>query len=224
MERSFAKTTVGNIALGLLGESFRLTDLDTQDAAQAQTLRLYYPFALQSSLMMYQWSFAVGYTEELEVIERDPSSGFAFSYAVPQDFVVTRQLALRGQFLHSQEVAPEDEIPFKEIVTRNVTRIHTDLELACLEYTTDAGGEDADYPSSFIKLFGAVLADIAAASIITNNFAKIQTKLDANIMKIKNMAIAEDKLRSSRTPYAPSPFIVERDKSILAPVRDADYV
>ena len=215
MARQFGKTTVANLASKALGESSRITDLDTHESSSADIFRLFYPFALESALMMYHWSFAVDFTDELEVVEEYPRSGYAYAYAVPDDYVVARQISWPRAFSRSMTLAPEDEIPFQEFTVAGRKQIHTDLENAAMAYTTDAGGEDALYPQSFIKLFASVLADVSGAAIVTNNFSAIQKKLEINIQKAKNTAIAEDVLRKSREPIPQSVFITERDKGLV---------
>ena len=211
MARTFGKTTVANVALNLLGAGKRLTDLDTQDTAEASSLRLFYPLALNSALMKFQWTFAVDYTEgAMPLVEENPRSGYRFAYRTPVDFVVCRQVAPRRAFVHNMDQFVEDFIPYKEVMVDGLTQIHTDLPNAAMEYTTNLGGEDAQYPESFILLFGAVMAKMSGASIITNNFAKIQSKLDSNIKEFEMIAMAEDVLRESPSVRPISPFITTR--------------
>ena len=211
MARKFGKNTVANVALSLLADSYKIADLDTQDSSQATNLRLFYPLALQSALVKFEWSFAVAHTRGAMVIaENNPPSGYRFAYKTPDDFVISRQVAQPRQFVHNMDQFPEAFIPFKEIPANGLTQIHTDLPNAALEYTTDLGGEDAQYPESFILLFAAVLARMAGPSIITDNFAKIQAKLEGNIDHFEMLAIAEDVLRESPSVRPVSPFITTR--------------
>ena len=217
MARSFGKTTVANVALGLLGAGKQLTDLDNQKTSEADTLRLFYPLALNSALLRFQWSFAVDYTKgAMTIAEQNPSSGYRYAYKTPPDYVIARQIALKGQFVHNRDQYPEEFIPYKEVTLNGLPQIHTDLPNAAMEYTTNLGGEDAAYPESFVLLFAAVLAHMSGSSIITNNFAQIQTKLEINIKDLEMTAMAEDVLRESPKIRPVSPFITTRLEELVS--------
>ena len=218
MARGYGKTTVANIALNLLGAGKHLTDLDSQTTSEAQQLRLFYPLALNSALLKFQWSFAADFTKgPMPIAEESPASGYRYAYRTPADFVVCRQVAHPRAFSHNEDQFVEDFVPYKEIMVNGVTQIHTDLSYAAMEYTTNLGGEDALYPPSFTILFGAVLAKMSGASIITNNFAQIQTKLEVNIKEFEMIAMAEDVLRESPRIRPVSPFITTRLRGIVTP-------
>ena len=201
------KTELANKAQTLLGNSTIITDLDSSNTAVAATLRLHIDSAFQSALLVYDWSFATGFTEGPMVVLREcPSSGYAFAYQTPVDSLRIRQLAQKGGYVHHTDQYVEDIEQYQEFVGDHGNEVHCNLANAYATYTKNISIESS-YPASFSRIAAAYLALDAGPAIITDNFAKIQRQLDSNIKVWVNRAIAEDKVSRSPKVRPVSPFI-----------------
>ena len=210
MARIVKKTELANKALSLLGEKVILNNIDDAKSASAGTLNLHLESAFESALLVHDWSFATGFTDgPMTVVREEPTSGFQFAYQYPKDALRIRQLASQGQIVHHVDQYVEDTIQFREILNNGVKEIHTNLPYATCEFTRNISIESA-YPASFARIASAYLALDAGPGIISDNFAKVQRRLDANINKWIQQAIAEDILTRSAKIRPPSPFITVR--------------
>ena len=205
------KTDVANKALSALAESALKNNINISQSASAKHLLLHFDSAFQSALMVHDWTFATGYTDGPMVLLRDnPSSGYLYAYQYPKDCLVVRQVALEKQFRNNVDLRPEEEIPFKEVPSEDgLMEVHTNLQYAAAEFTRNIPVEGS-YPLSFARVAAAYLALDAGPSIITNNFSKVQNRLERNIEKWKQMAVAEDLLRQSKKQRPLSPFLQAR--------------
>ena len=205
------KTDVANKALSALAESALKNNINISQSASAKHLLLHFDSAFQSALMVHDWTFATGYTDGPMVLLRDnPSSGYLYAYQYPKDCLVVRQVALEKQFRNNVDLRPEEEIPFKEVPSEDgLMEVHTNLQYAAAEFTRNIPVEGS-YPLSFARVAAAYLALDAGPSIITNNFSKVQNRLELNIEKWKQMAVAEDLLRQSKKQRPLSPFLQAR--------------
>ena len=207
---SSIKTRLANLALTILGESAINADIDTANNPGASVIRLHLESSFRSALLVYDWSFATGFTDgAMEVLRERPSSGYGYAYRLPRNALRIRQLAVAGAFVHNVDQYVEDFIPYKIVTNRGVQEVHTDLNNAFAEFTVDLS-IDGLYPDSFTRIAAATLALDIAPGIITNNFAKVQNRVMGNIMMWKNQAIAEDKLNESPRIRPVSPFIRRR--------------
>lgn len=210
MARTVTSTELANKALTLLGTSTILNNIEDADAADAKVLRLHINSAFESALLVYDWSFATGFTEEPMVLLREcPSSGFGFAYQAPKDSLRVRQIAQKRAFVHDVDQYVEDIEQYREFIGPNGIEIHCDLADAHAEFTRNIAVESA-YPNSFARIAAAYLALDAGSGIITDNFAKIKRELKSDIKLWINRAIAEDLTNRSAKIRPVSPFIRSR--------------
>lgn len=211
MALTVTKTELANKALTLLGESTVLNNIEDADDAAAKTLNLHMDSAFRSALVTYEWSFATGVTETpMAIIRENPATGYAFAYQPPKDSLRVRRVGVKGSFMDLVDRRPEEEIPFRELIYKGATEIHTNLTDAHCEYTQNISIDSA-YPPSFTRIAAAYLALDAGSGIVTNNFAKIQRRLDNNIKIWVNRAVAEDMVTRSAKIRPVSPFIAVRN-------------
>lgn len=210
MALTVTKTALANKALTLLGSSVVLNSLDDSKTSQAKVLRLHIDSSFESALLAHDWSFATGFTEEPMVVLREcPSSGYAFAYQAPFNSLRIRQVALKGEFVHHTDQYVEDVIQYQEFIGDNGPEVHTNLPYAYAEFTKNISIESS-YPSSFTRIASAYLARDAGPGIITDNYAKIERRLEANIKVWINRAIAEDLISRAAKVRPVSPFIRAR--------------
>ena len=137
-------------------------------------------------------------------------SGFSYAYYPPPNAVKIRRLSMdKCSFADRVEVHADDEVYFREVDVNGVNQIHTHADGPYCEYTRNPG-IDASFSGSFARLVAAILAKDAGPGIITNNFAKLQSRLEKNIMDWRSQAIAEDVVRRPQQSYPESPFIKVR--------------
>lgn len=203
------KTDIANLALGYLGSTQSVVDLDTENTGQAKIIRRHYRTAFHGFLESHPWNLATGYGQ-LQLIESSPSSGYAYAYGTPSDALVIRQLGLKGEYRRMYEYE-DSTIDFKEYLIGGQIQIHTDLRDAYCQYTKQLN-EDDGVPNYFGKGLAAHLAMEIAPSLITGKYAQIKQLLKKeNDDRIGN-SMAIDISRSPRPKDPPSPFERERNR------------
>ena len=197
------KTEIANLALGFLGSTQSIVDLDTENTGQAKVIRRHYKTTLHEFLEKHPWNFATGYGQLL-LIESSPSSGYGYSYGTPADALVVRQVAPKDSYARTY-MYEDNTIDFKEYLIGGQIQIHTDLRDAYCQYTKEIS-EDDGVPRYFGKGLAALLAMEIAPSLITGKYSQIkQLLMKENDDRIgESMAI--DISRSPRPKDPPSPF------------------
>jgi len=203
------KTDIANLALGFLGSTQSVIDLDTETTAQAKVIRRHYKIALQEFLEKHPWNFATGYGKLL-LIESSPSSGYAYAYGTPSDALVVRQIAPKDSY-RRMYIYEDNTIDFKEYLISGQIQIHTDLRDAYCQFTKDISENDA-VPNYFGKGLAAHLAMEIAPSLITGKYAQIKQLLMKENNDRVGEAMAIDISRSPRPKDPPSPFERERNR------------
>jgi len=134
-------TTIANRALQNIGETFRLTDLATDDSSRAKAVRAEYDAARRTVLEEYPWNFTAGRASLPEFGVR-PAFGDGRYYALPQDCIKVREIYdVRRQEPWSVELvgtAPAQtkciiinrSAPLNIIYSRDVTNLALWSELA----------------------------------------------------------------------------------------------
>ena len=203
-----SKTDVANLALGYLGSSQVITDLDTDNFNYTKIFRRFLQTSLNTFLESHPWKIA-SKNAALALISEDPNSGYAFEYSVPADCLVVRQVAAQDSFIREYEQYENDKRHFEERLSGSGMTIHTDQDQAWIEYTKQLS-LDGYFPEYFGRGLAAQLAMDTANQIIGNNFAKVKQTLMPQLMEIQENAIAVDVSRSPRKKDPDSPFISAR--------------
>ncbi len=118
---------VWNQALATIGQVTR-SKIETPDenTPDANTIRAFYPIALDAFLDSHHWAWATKYAT-LSQDSADPVDGWAFSYKLPADIIAPRRIAIGS---------PDDPVEFITAITAGgVPVIYTSWAEAVLEYT-----------------------------------------------------------------------------------------
>jgi hypothetical protein len=153
-----SKTKIVNLALGRIGISDILANVDTERSAHAVRAKLVFDDERDFVLRDFSWPFATRYIT-LGLVDgssSDPANAdWTFAYRYPSDCLMARRLALGNGRTDSTPPAP-----FRVGSDTTGRLIYTDQEDAVLEYT--ARVTDAE---TFDPLFVSMLAWRVAASL-----------------------------------------------------------
>lgn len=198
------KNDVANLALGRLGVSLSVADIDTENSVQAKVIRRHLRMSLDTILERHPWTFA-NHTQALTLHEEDPSEAFKFAYDLPSDCLVLRRIAQEGIFHQTKEYEDMKD-PWKQVYTGTSTqRIWCNVYLAHGEYTVRIS-EDSAVPVHFGRAWAAQLSMDIAPSLITNNFAKVKQLLNSEARNEIFDQIANDLGRQTQAVDPASPF------------------
>lgn len=202
---SLLKADVANLALGLLGSSLSISDVDLDTSAQAKVIRRHYSSSLQTILEKHPWGFATK-IEALALFEECPANGtYGFSYSYPSDCQVIQKIGAEST-LRDTEDHEDERVIFEEFHESTGTKLYTDVQYAFARYTKLID-ESATMPNHFGKALAAQLALDIAPSIITNNFAKVKNVLITDARMQINDGVAEDLNRKPRPVASDSRFV-----------------
>lgn len=199
------KTDVANLALGRLGVSNTISDLDSDNSVAAKIIRRHYPFALEELLEKHHWKFARR-TAELVKKADDPEYIWDYSYYQPADCQVIRQVAYKGQFLNNVEEYIDSPNQFIEVYDSSVKLIYTNVREAHAEYTRRIADNDI-MPRHFGDGLAALISLRVAPSLITNNYPKIRDSLNAEAYNDMHAAIADDLNRQTQALWQDSTLV-----------------
>lgn len=177
-----SSTQCANLALGHLGSLKEIANLDTENSQEARAMRRFYTQALDEMLRGFSWPFAMK-TADLSLIEEDPTTEWAFSYAYPTDCLFLRRIL--GV---ARNDSKQSRIPFREAFSDDQQLIYTDEEDAVMEYTVRVSTVER-WPVDFVKAFAFLLASYAAPSITAGDPLKLGDR--AMVNHISALAVAK---------------------------------
>lgn len=159
-----SETEIANLALGHLGQSVEISNLQTTRTPEAIALRTIYDTMRRATLRDFAWPFAhkiaaLGLVSTYGVDVGHPTSEYKFAYRVPSDCLIIRKL--------QSGVNPDNRqsrIPFKTSRDASGALILTNLEDAVAEYTIDIQ-EVEKYTDDFVLAFSLRLAMYSAPKI-----------------------------------------------------------
>lgn len=150
-----SKTEIANIALAHLGVGKEIANLDTENSAEANTIRRFYETARDEVLRDFNWSFTTKFATLAE-IEEDPTDEWSYSYRYPSDCLKLRRI-LSG----TRNDSRQSRVPYKLGQDSEGLLLYTDMEDAEIEYTVRV--EDTSlYPADFTMAFSYKLAFYSA--------------------------------------------------------------
>lgn len=150
-----SKTEIANISLAHLGVGKEIANLDTENSAEANTMRRFYDTARDEVLRDFNWSFTTKFATLAEV-EEDPTDEWSYSYRYPSDCLKLRRI-LSG----TRNDSRQSRVPYKVAQDSEGLLLYTDMEDAEIEYTVRV--EDTSlYPADFTMAFSYKLAFYAA--------------------------------------------------------------
>jgi len=192
------------LALGRLGQTLTITDLDTENTNHAKVIRRHFRMSLDTILEKHDWNFATKF-EALTLQSEDPIVGYRYCYTLPSDLLVIRQIAEEGIFNPNKQYEHE-KAKFRLVYNGAGQRIiYTNVQNAHAEYTVRLP-ESSAFPNHFGRAFAAQLSMDIAPQLITNNYSKVSESINTLAMNDINNGIAFD-LGQQPLPEDPaSPF------------------
>jgi hypothetical protein len=202
------KNDIANLALGRLGVSLSIIDLETENTTQAKIIRRHFRMALDTLLEEHDWNFASSHQALALVTDYDDisdSGGWQYMYSLPANCLVLRELSRDGIFARTNQYQDEKE-PFEEVYSSAGPRIYTDVPDAHGRFTVKLN-DDIAFPTHFGRALAAQLSMDIAPSLITNNYGKVKETLNSSARSDIHLAIAHDMGRQPQRVDSASPFL-----------------
>lgn len=166
-------TEVANLALSHLGIGKTVSDIETEQSAEAKVVRAFYNIVLKMVLRDYPWPFATKIST-LGLISENPNTEWGYSYQYPSDCEYARRIL----GVNRNETNLE-RVPYKIFNSDSGLLIYADIENAQLEYTMKI--EDFTImPADFIMAFSFKLAYYIAPQITTGDPMKMGERARVN--------------------------------------------
>lgn len=194
-----SKTEICNLALGHLGQSKRISNVDTQTTPEAAACKLFYDYALETILREIDWPFATKIAD-LAVVAENPTTTWGYAYRYPSDCIKIRRIP--SALLTDTS---ETRIPFAESFDGSGNLIYCSEANAKLEYTSLVVSVTL-YPSDFIMALSYFLASLIAPSVTTGD----DFKLADRSLKLSQLwlgkagANAQNEIQNEQEPDAES--------------------
>lgn len=204
------KNSVALLALGHLGATSHIIDLDTDNTTTAKVINRHLQTSLETAVEAFEWAF-LNKEQALTLITSNPTTQWGFEYSYPSDAQVIRELAQEACFIKNVNLYPEQKIPWQDIYDVSHTHLYCDLSQAWARYTKTVLVSDS-VPNHFGRYWAGQLAKDIAPSIITNNFAKVKNVFEGQVERAMDNAIATDLTRSPENSVVIPRFIAARNK------------
>jgi len=203
------KNDIANLALGRLGVSLSVIDINVENSNQAKIIRRHFSMSLDTLLEKHPWNFAS--QSQALALQSDTVNALGvhvYRYALPADCLVLRQIGQEGIFSHYNQYEDE-KLRWQEIYTGSGPSIETHVAEAYGKYTTKVP-DSMGFPNHFGRALAAQLSMDIAPSLITNNFGKVRDTLNSQAMVDITFGIADDLGRQPQPEDSLSPFIRAR--------------
>lgn len=154
-----SETEIANMAIGHLGISKEIGNLNTEKSAEAQACRRFYPTVRDFVLRDFAWPFAtrsvvsLGLVTDMTGID---GAEFDYSYRYPADCIMFRKI-LSG----IRTDAPETRVPYRILSDAVGGLIYTDQQNALAEYTAQIT-DPQRFPPDFTFAASLLLAYASA--------------------------------------------------------------
>lgn len=186
-----SKTEICNLAIGHLGTSKTISNLDSKRDKEAILCKQYYDIALRKTLRDFTWSFATDFKKLNLIREQDRNKKgveWKFVYALPSDClrVVRVKSGVRID-------ANYTKVPYKITAGDTNGLLYTDERDAEIEYIKYINTPDL-YTPDFIMSFSYLLAYFIAPALMREEGGENQLlqKYEHFVMQAKNLTYNEE--------------------------------
>jgi hypothetical protein len=190
-----AKTDICNMALGHIGVSKRIGDVDTENSVEAKNCRLYYDHCVALLLEKREWNFAKRRTTLANL--GSPPDDWGFRYKYP-NFC---RLALRIVDTTTRTPLEKQKIPY-EVRDYNDGYgkvILTDQDDAELEFNYDVNDTNL-FSSTFAEAISQVLADKLASPLRVSSDLKREARTMAQFWTAEAGALDSNERQDDQEP------------------------
>jgi hypothetical protein len=152
-------TVICNMALGHLGSTKEIGDLETERSAEAIVCRRFYETIRTQTLRDFPWPFATKIAE-LNLLDESPNEDeWAYAYRYPTDCLSIQRIVsgIRNE-------AAEQRVPYKIVRDDDGLVILTDQSEAVLQYTVDLDDE-SQYPPDYVMALSLHIAAVIAPKL-----------------------------------------------------------
>lgn len=194
-----SETAVANLALGHLGISEEISNIDTDRSAEGLACKRYFTTARDMALRDFRCPFAVKFAT-LSLVEENPNSEWDYSYRYPSDCLFFKRI-LSG----TRNDTNQTRTPYK-IASDGVGRlIYTDKADAECEYTRLVDSQML-WPDDFILAVSYLLASLIAPRLTRGDGIKLGDRAYELYMAMKATADsnADAEEQSEENPEAES--------------------
>jgi hypothetical protein len=189
-----SKTAIANLALGHLNHSVEISDLDSENSAEARVCRRYFDTARDELLRDFKWPFATEFAE-LQVLETDPTSEWAYSYQLPSDCLFMRRI-LSGTRNDTESTEVKYRRVGRAIYTDYATTNDEEQTVIEIEYTKEMESTST-YDPDFAMALSFRLAAYIAPSLTGGDVSKLGQRTKEfyliSVNRAKATALNEEK-------------------------------
>lgn len=163
-----SRTDLSNQALGHLGASLQISNVDTDETAEARICRTFIEMAIKTTLRAAQWP---GHRRvvALGLIEENPSSEWAYSYQYPADCLFSQRI-LNGVFRRDSNFTKVSYEIYADPMLGKL--IYTNQQDAQLQYTSSAMPLDF-WDEDLVLACSLMLASLIAPKITNGDPFKL---------------------------------------------------
>ena len=187
-----SKARICNMALGHVGSSAFLANLETDKGKEATVCRMYYEPAVDACLRAFDWPFATGY-RATALVSDSVGDDWQYAYRYPTDALKIRRIVTA---LGRKDPNPP---PFVVGQDSQGQLIYTSERTPTFEYTVRVTD-----PSRFDPLFVAALA-YWLASDIAPSLSRIKGMQDDALKKAMLLGLQAEGIASGEQQHEPAP-------------------
>lgn len=191
---------IANMALGHIGVSSEIQNLESESSAEARACRRFYEPTRDEVLRDFAWPFAT-VIASLTLHEEDPTTEWQYSYAMPADVWAVRRL-------HNGTYSRAELTTNRVKYVRRGQYLYTDQQDAVVEYTQKITDTE-QFPPDFVAMLAYLLA-----SRIAPSFGAEAVKLGDRALKLYEWSRAKAQMNAlneeSRDFDGPSEYELSR--------------
>ena len=202
-----SSTEICNLALGHVGVSKSIANVETENSTEANSCRRFYDLAV--SFLQRDFPYAVHTVEAaLGLVQEDPNTEYQYEYQYPSDCQKINFL-LSGQRNDTRQSRPH----YKLTSGTTGTLLWTDIQDACMDYQvieTDTGRFNAD----FVLTLSYKLAELIAPTVTGGDPFGLGGRSKANYEEVKSTTMANSINEEQDEEHPEAEFIRAREGDI----------
>jgi hypothetical protein len=158
---AWTRTDIANRALGILGVSDSITDVDTGTTREAKAIRAVLDIAIESMASEFRWPLTVR-VEEMSLVDGTASEAHSddWQYAYRYSSYWVKFFGVREDETNGRQETEKSKIPYLVISDTSGRLILTDLEDASAEVAVLP--EEGFYPAKYVEALANKVAMMAA--------------------------------------------------------------